>query len=136
MRARRHIYVELNRHVDIYVYVHGSDTELDEENFYSDYFVLSVPEYNSEFDVWLVKNLNKQDSLWQRISDESLDAMELENTLNEDQIMARIDNYQRTQYDEEDIDEDVSEYDREYFDLEETDYVDEEEMDISDEREE
>lgn len=103
-RGRRTLYVELNRPVAMEIYYPSADDDDDDDiiEFISDYFVLSVPEPNSEHDVWLIKTFNRTYEIqgWVELTAESVELMELDNTMNEYEIMLSIDHYQRDMLDE------------------------------------
>lgn len=117
-RGRRTLYVELNRPVRMEVYLSGDGDNDETGEFISDYFILSIPEPGCEHDVWLIKTLNRVYDIqgWVEITAESLESMELDNTMNEYEIMLSIDYYQREMleelwyYDDDDDDDGDDQY--------------------------
>ena len=80
-RHRRMLYVELNRRLWLYVIPHGKKDQDDAVLWVSDFFEMSIPEPDSPYDVWLVRNLNEKHPRWLKISDYSLDEIGLYNDM-------------------------------------------------------
>lgn len=95
-RHRRMLYVELNRRLWLYVIPHGKKDQDDAVLWVSDFFEMSIPEPDSPYDVWLVRNLNEKHPRWLKISDYSLDEIGLYNDMTPTQIITLCDVYEQT----------------------------------------
>lgn len=96
MRRRRTLYVELNRRVEFHVYkpVDGCWGQWERSPLYSDYFVLTVPPPDSLYEVWMVKTLTVDDAVWVELTEDCVIAAGLDARMTEDQIAAKISDYQ------------------------------------------
>lgn len=102
-RGRRRLYMELNR--PIMFWVHPPDLYVDDTlELYTGYFVLDIPDPDSEFSIWLIRDLNVIDKTvrtvkhWCEVSDFSINEIELDGSMSADEIALRLDEYQRLQY--------------------------------------
>lgn len=96
MRRRRTIYVELNRRMEFHVHKPMENTRDGWEisPLYTDFFVLTMPEVDSLNDIWLVKTLTVDTSLWLALTDDCVDEIGLDSRMSQGQVAEAISDHQ------------------------------------------